>query len=498
MTGQNEHFIKNSIDFINKIKGLKLNKTDILVSFDVESLFTRVPVLETCNIIENRLLEKGKPAQEVVNTTNAVRTVLQTTYFQFRGEFYEQAEGAAMGSPLSPTIANIFMEDFENKALDTARLKPSLWIRYVDDTFTVWPHGEEYLPEFIAHLNSITPGIKFTYEIENKGQLPFLDVLVTRNKLGGLSTSVYRKATCSNIYLNAESCNPKSHKESVIRTLVLRAVTHSSNKKALKKELDHLNKVAILNGYSKWDVTRNLRWARKITHKGHNKKVTDKIKAVIPYHPNVGYQISRALSKVGIEVAFKPPRKINSFLPSVKDKVPDAKKPGVYSIPCECELEYVGETKRSIETRIKDHKKHIEKAEWEKSAVAAHYNDSKHKILWDDTKIVAQSENKYELRFKEALAIRSVRNMNQDCGAEIPKIWIETLASTQNRKSWKKIQIPTSQNRISVEDSQTKQTQDLKQDVKGLPVIGLRRSERIKSQQSQASLSQSSFRGSTD
>jgi len=283
-----------------------------------------------------------------------------------------------MGSPLSPTIANIFMEDFEIKALATARLKPSLWVRYVDDTFTIWPYGKEKLTEFINHLNSITPGIKFTYEIENKGQLPFLDVLVSRNKNGSLSTSVYRKTTCSDLYLNAESCNPKSHKDSVLRTLVLRAVTHSSNKKSLGKELIHLNQVATLNGYSKWDVTRNLRWARKITKKGYQKNnKKDTRKAVIPYHPVIGYQISRALSKAGIDVAFRPPRKIRTFLPNVKDKVPDAKKPGVYSIPCECELEYVGETKRSIETRIKDHKKHIEKEQWDKSAVAAHYNDSK-------------------------------------------------------------------------------------------------------------------------
>jgi len=213
---------------------------------------------------------------------------------------------------------------------------------------------------------------------------------------------------------------------------------------------------------------------------------------VIPYHPVIGYQISRALSKAGIDVAFRPPRKIRTFLPNVKDKVPDAKKPGVYSIPCECELEYVGETKRSIETRIKDHKKHIEKEQWDKSAVAAHYNDSKHKILYE-TKIVAQSDNKYELRFKEALAIRSVKNMNQDNGAEIPRIWVDTLASTQNRKSWKMIKNCPNQERNTVEKAQVRKPV---QDVKRL-AEGLRRSERIKSKASQNSVAQSSSRGGT-
>lgn len=57
------------------------------------------------------------------------------------GEIYEQACGVAMGSPLSPIIANPFMKDFETKALESSRLKPKLWKRFVDDTFVIWPHG---------------------------------------------------------------------------------------------------------------------------------------------------------------------------------------------------------------------------------------------------------------------------------------------------------------------------------------------------------------------
>ena len=56
----------------------------------------------------------------------------------FDDEFYEQVEGAAMGSPLSPVVANIFMEKFEEGTLKSADLKPTMWRRYVDDTFVLW------------------------------------------------------------------------------------------------------------------------------------------------------------------------------------------------------------------------------------------------------------------------------------------------------------------------------------------------------------------------
>jgi len=69
-----------------------------------------------------------------------------------------------MGSPISPIVANIFMEHFENKILKDAPLKPSVWFRYVDDTFDIWSHGKEALHNFLTFLNSQHTNIKFTME----------------------------------------------------------------------------------------------------------------------------------------------------------------------------------------------------------------------------------------------------------------------------------------------------------------------------------------------
>ena len=72
----------------------------------------------------------------------------QCNYFELEGKLYRQDEGMAMGSPLSPIFANIFMEEFEQKALSLAQLKPKIWWRYVDDTFVVFPHGDDKLKSF--------------------------------------------------------------------------------------------------------------------------------------------------------------------------------------------------------------------------------------------------------------------------------------------------------------------------------------------------------------
>jgi hypothetical protein len=104
---------------------------------------------------------------------------LRTTYFQVNDKLFQQKDGIAMGRYPSPVISNIYMEDFKNLA-NSALHKPLLWLRYVDDTTVVWPHGPEQLQSFLGQLNSLRPTIQFTMEIEPDGVIPFLNVLVTR------------------------------------------------------------------------------------------------------------------------------------------------------------------------------------------------------------------------------------------------------------------------------------------------------------------------------
>jgi hypothetical protein len=90
---------------------------------------------------------------------------------QFEDKFYQQKEGMAMRNSLSAVVNNIFMEHSEEIVLDTADNKPAKWLRYVNDTFVVWPHGPARLQQFIHHLNIIRPTIKFTMKL--KLMMPF-------------------------------------------------------------------------------------------------------------------------------------------------------------------------------------------------------------------------------------------------------------------------------------------------------------------------------------
>ena len=85
-----------------------------------------------------------------------------------------------MGSLLFPVLADMFTEVFKSTALDTVDRRPSIWLRCVDDTFLIWPHGPQHLQGFLDHLNNLHPNIKFTMDQEERNLIPFLDVKVSR------------------------------------------------------------------------------------------------------------------------------------------------------------------------------------------------------------------------------------------------------------------------------------------------------------------------------
>ena len=130
---------------------------------------------------------------------------LTNTYFLFQGKYYEQVQGAAMGSPISPLIANLFMEEFEVKALSCFPHSPSLWLRFVDEHLCHY-QGRTHGQPLLHHINNQDQHIQFTVEEPTKqGTLPFLDTLVTIEPYNTFSTTVYRKPTYTDQYLHWDS-----------------------------------------------------------------------------------------------------------------------------------------------------------------------------------------------------------------------------------------------------------------------------------------------------
>ena len=146
-------------------------------------MFTAVPVSSGVDIINNRLEQDTELPNRTImsanNNTELLGFCLNNTYFLFQDQFFDQTKGAAMGSPVSPIVANIYMEAFEHRAITIALNPPRIWKRYDDDTFVI--QHQSHKEEFFRHFNSVDPTIQFTVEESRPDcSIPFLDTIITQ------------------------------------------------------------------------------------------------------------------------------------------------------------------------------------------------------------------------------------------------------------------------------------------------------------------------------
>ena len=208
---------KNSTTFSNYIRNVLIEDDEIMVSFDVTSLYTNIPIIDTLNIIKDYVHSDDQFARKTAipqdKFLDLVNLVLTTTWYTFNSQFYQQTDGVAMGGPASSTTAEIYMQAHESTAISTALHPPKVWERFVDDVYSIVKRTQ--LENFFHHINNLHQNIKFTMEEESNGELAFLDTLLKRNN-GEISVLVYRKPTHTDQYLHYSSHHQTSCKESVV------------------------------------------------------------------------------------------------------------------------------------------------------------------------------------------------------------------------------------------------------------------------------------------
>ena len=207
LVGKSPHHIQSTSDFVNRAKGITLLLAEHLTSYDFTVLFTSVPIDPALNIIKD-LFKKdeklhNKTVLSVQNIIEILGFSLHNTHFSFQNKFFEQVDGAAMGSLVSSMVANLYMEHFEREVLWSASA-PRYWFRFVDDTFVIQQQAPKQA--FLDHTSSIDPAIKFTVEgYQGTGAILFLDTLAIPEAGHTLSITVYHKPTCTDQYLQWDS-----------------------------------------------------------------------------------------------------------------------------------------------------------------------------------------------------------------------------------------------------------------------------------------------------
>ena len=228
----------------------------ILVTADVESLYPKIShqagLKAPKEALEKRDIKKI-PTEDLVKTAEFV---LNKNIFEFNSKAYQQKSGTAMRTKFSPPYACIY--EVKQKFIETQSKKPLIWLRYIDDIFFIWTHGEQEPERFLR--NNFTPNPSFTHEA-NKNYIPSLDLkvkLIDRK----LEIGLYMKRTDYHQYLHYLSSHPEHTKRSIVYSQTLRV----SRLCSLERDFDYhklnMDEWFIKRGYPEYVIDKEMKKVR--------------------------------------------------------------------------------------------------------------------------------------------------------------------------------------------------------------------------------------------
>ena len=183
--------------------------------------------------LKNFLLDRSPPAIVVNGIHNITEMVLKSNVFEFISECFLQISCTVIGTKMAPAYANIVMLIFERKLFTGSCNKPLVWFRYIDDIFAIWTYGEDKFEDFMLYINYIHSSFQLTCNY-SKECVQFLDVSVSVDNSGNITTDLYVKPTDTQQYLMATSCHPNHIKRSIPYSQALRILRICSSKESAK------------------------------------------------------------------------------------------------------------------------------------------------------------------------------------------------------------------------------------------------------------------------
>ena len=294
--------IKNSTDLLQKLANVS-TRNKKLASFDVKSLFTCVPVHGAMKAVE-RVVEKIPEEQLPVPRYYYVKLIklcVMFNSFQFEGDEYEQITGLAMGSPLSPVLAQLFMETLEQDHYKKILGPHAIIYRYVDDYILLVPLRTN-LEALRQRLNAVHEAIQLTLEEEVDGRLPVLDILFIRQDNMLLHT-VYRKNTNKDDFIHYYSAHAEAVKAKVVKGFYLRAFRHCSPE-FLQSELDYVTKAF---NKLQYPLGKLVRWKNQVKSK------LDRAQPTLKKRTTLDNSTSLKCNKCAIRTTQRPSQHRNPF-----------------------------------------------------------------------------------------------------------------------------------------------------------------------------------------
>ncbi|KYN22605.1 hypothetical protein ALC57_04988, partial [Trachymyrmex cornetzi] len=295
-----------------------------------------------------------------------------------------------------------------------------IYFRYVDDILLALPYNR--IEHTLKLFNEQHNRIKFTVEENEDGRVNFLDITI-KVKNGKIIFDLYKKPTWSGRYLNFHSNHPITHKKGIVISLLDGIIFLSHPSFHTNNITDMINSL-LNNGYPLEFLFSTINNRIKslmhnIKHKTMNNNdfsdIDIKKFVSLPYVSNLTEKFKHIYDKYNINIAYKPTNSLSKFIITGKDKLNKIENSHlVYKINClNCECSYVGQTKRKLKTRIKEHRADINRAN-NPSVVSQHRIKYNHDMDWDGVEILDLEPFFYKRSISEMVHIKKQkRGLNE-------------------------------------------------------------------------------------
>ena len=246
-------YLRDTTDVLRLLSELPFNpQQSLLLSLDVESLYTNIPQEASLTVIEDILQQMEWPFHTPIHFVMTCATLaLKRNFFEFEGQLFLQSHGTSMGSTFAPSVAGLYVHHVEVKKILTANnpffTSVALWKRYIDDVFVIWHGTEVEALSFVDWLNNQDPYLHFTHNMSRE-HLVFLDLDIKATE-GRLKTTTHFKPTARNTLLHFQSFHPRTLRENLPYGQFLRLRRNCSDLNDYKRQAYSLSTKLTERGY---------------------------------------------------------------------------------------------------------------------------------------------------------------------------------------------------------------------------------------------------------